>query len=353
MKKKIALVLAVGLVLSACAPAPAPAPAAPAPAPAPGAPAPAPDPAPAPAGDPIRFMVADNHPETHPSVMAHREFERLVYERSDGILIADLFPGAVLGGEGVVIEQVQMGATHTTRISSAMLPAIDEAFAALFLPYIWDSTEMMFDVLNGEVGEYFAQRLHPHGMHILAWHDPGSRNLYNAHRPIYTPEDLAGMRIRVQESELMISLINAMGGSAVPMPMGELYTAIQTGVVDGAENNWPTYALHSHYEVAGYFTVNEHSIVPEPFLINLDFWNSLSPDLQEIMFQSARDASEFQRVEWAAEELRSEEHVVAAGATISRLTPEQRQAFADLAMTIYADYEHIQEHIDMIRNAQQ
>jgi len=151
----------------------------------------------------------------------------------------------------------------------------------------------------------------------------------------------------------MINLINAMGASAVPMPMGELYTAIQTGVVDGAENNWPTYALHSHYEVAGYFTVNAHSIVPEPFLINLDFWNSLSAEHQQILYDSAREASEFQRVEWEAEELRSEEHVVAAGAQIARLTAEQRQAFADLAVAIYVDYEHIQEHIDMIRNAQQ
>ncbi|MCL2618806.1 MAG: TRAP transporter substrate-binding protein [Defluviitaleaceae bacterium] len=351
MKKRlpIALALSASLFLAACAAPAAPAPAVPAPGTDQQAPA---DPAPAPAADPIRLVVADNHPETHPSVMAHRYFEQLIFERSNGELIADIFPGAVLGGEGAVIEQVQMGATQTTRISSAMLPTIDDAFAALFLPYIWNSREDMFRVLDGEVGDYFAQRLHQHGMHILAWHDPGTRNLYNALRPIYTPEDLAGMRIRVQESELMINLVNAMGASAVPMPMAELYMAIQTGLVDGAENNWPTYALHSHYEVAGYFTVNEHSIVPEPFLINLDFWNSLSAEHQEILFTSARDAAEYQRVEWAAEELRSEEHVVAAGATVARLTPEQRAAFAELAMTIYADYADIQYHIDMIRNAQ-
>jgi len=348
MKKVLALLVILALVLAACQQTP-PAPTQPA---TDGA-APAADTPAAPAGETIVIMLADNHPETYPSVIAHREFARLVYERSGGQIVVEIFPGAVLGGEGAVIEQVQMGATHATRISSAMLPSLDEPFAALFLPYIWNSTDAKFDALNGELGDYFAQRLHAHGMHILAWHDGGARNLYNAHRPIYTPEDLAGLRIRVQESELMINLLNAMGASAVPMPMGELYTAIQTGVVDGAENNWPTYALHSHYEVAGYFTVNEHTIIPEPLLINLDFWNGLSAEHQDILFTSAREASDFQRVEWQAEEIRSEEHVVAAGATIARLTPEQRQAFVDLAMAIYVDYTDIQYHIDMIIAAQQ
>ena len=340
MKKRasiiVALTLVTGLVLGACTPTAAPAPAT-------GGATPA---------APIHITLADTHPETHPSTMAHREFARLVEERSNGELVIDIFSGGVLGGEGAVIEQVQMGATHATRISSAMLPSLDEAFSAIFLPYIWQSRDIKFDVLNGEVGDYFSDRLHDHGMTILAWHDGGARNLYNSVRPIYTPEDLQGLRIRVQESELMINLLNAMGASAVPMPMGEVYTAIQTGVVDGAENNWPTYYLHAQYEVARYFTVNEHSIIPEPLLFNLEFWNSLSAEHQAILFQAARDASEFQRAEWAEEEVRSEQAVVAAGSVIARLTPEQRQAFADLAMTIYADFAHIQEHIDMILDAQ-
>ena len=306
----------------------------------------------APAANPITIVLAEAHPDTHPANTGHREFQRLAQENSNGEITVDIFSGAVLGAEGAVLEQVQLGAVDMMRISAASLTAIDDTFNALFLPYIWNSRESMFAALDGELGAYFANRLRDNGLYILGWHDPGSRSFYNSVRPINTPADMEGLRIRVQETELMMGLVSLLGASPVPMPWGEVYTGIQTGVIDGAENNWPSFISATHYEVAGYFTLNEHSIIPEPVIINLNSWEAMSPEQQDIVRQAAIDGAAAQRVEWLIDEQASEQAAIDHGTHITRITPEQRALFAEAILPLYDLYADIQYHIDMVINAQ-
>jgi len=349
MRKKLALVLTFSFILASCAPTAAPqTPGAPAQTPASGAA----DPALAPAANPVVLSLAEVHVDGFPQMVGHREFERLLNERTDGEITLDVFAGGILGGEAATLEQVQMGAISMVRIPVSLLTAVEESFNAMFLPYIWDSTEALLAAVDGEIGTFFADKLTDHGLYILAWHKPGARSFYNSVRPVYSPEDLTGLRLRVQETELMMNLVTLLGGSPTPLPFAEVYAAIQTGIVDGAENNWPSYITTSHYEVARYFTVNEHTLIPEPIVINLDVWSSLTPDQQDIVRQAAIDSSEVQRAAWAEEEIRAEQMAIDAGAVIARLSPEQRQAFSDAILPLYDDYAHLQEYIDMIRDFQ-
>ncbi|MCL2828795.1 MAG: TRAP transporter substrate-binding protein [Oscillospiraceae bacterium] len=304
--------------------------------------------------DEVTLRLSEVHSgEDHPANVGHHRFAELAYERSDGSLNVEVFSGGVLGSEMEVMAQVQMGTIEMIRLPVPILANVEENFNALFLPGVWDGRDAMFAALDGEIGTYFAEMLQEHGMYILAWHDAGARSLYNSVRPIYTPEDLEGLRIRMQEAPLMIRLMELMGGTPVPMGPAEVYTAIQTGLVDGAENNWPSYVTSfSHYEVARYFTENEHSRVPEAVVISLEVWESLSSSQQDVLRQAAIEGAQAQRTSWAQVEVEAEAQAVAAGAEVVRLTPEQRQAFTDRIMPIWDDYPELADLIAMIRAAQ-
>ncbi|MCL2588279.1 MAG: TRAP transporter substrate-binding protein, partial [Oscillospiraceae bacterium] len=295
--------------------------------------APPADPTPAPPADATPAPPADEPEETvtlrlseihsgeaHPAVIGHYAFADYARERSDGSLNVEVFTGGVLGSEMEVLSQVQMGTLEMIRLPAPIIANVEPNFNALMLPGVWDGRDAMFAALDGEIGTYFADMMKEHGLYILAWHDAGARSLYNSVRPIYTPEDLEGLRIRMQESPLMIRLMELMGGTPVPMGPVEVYTAIQTGLVDGAENNWPSYVTSfSHYEVARYFTENEHSRVPEAVVISLDVWESLSANQQEILREAAIHGARVQREAWAADEILAEERAVEAGAQVVRL----------------------------------
>ncbi|MCL2201443.1 MAG: TRAP transporter substrate-binding protein [Oscillospiraceae bacterium] len=353
MKKSLfaalAALLALTLVLGACGQTTPPAtPEAPT---TPGAATETPAQDPAAAEETFTLRLSEVHSgEAHPAVVGHNAFAEYARERSNGSLNVEVFTGGVLGSEMEVMAQVQMGTLEMVRLPAPIIANVEPNFNALMLPGVWDGREAMFDALDGEIGTYFADMLRQHGLYILAWHDAGARSLYNSVRPIYTPEDLAGLRIRMQEAPLMIRLMELMGGVPVPMGPAEVYTAIQTGLVDGAENNWPSYVTSfSHYEVARYFTENEHSRVPEAVVISLAVWDSLSANQQEILRQAAIDGATVQREKWALDEVLAEERAIAAGAQVVRLTPEQRQAFTDRIMPIWDDYPELADYIAMIR----
>jgi len=302
----------------------------------------------------ISLRLSEVHSgDGHPAVIGHNEFARLAYENSDGSLDVQLFAGGVLGSETEVLAQVQAGAIEMIRLPVPVLTGIEERFNALFLPGIWQGRDPMFRALDGEIGVLFNGIANEHGLYILAWHDAGARSIYNSVRSIYTPEDLSGLRIRMQEAELMIQVMASLGGVPVPMPPGEVYSAIQTGLVDGAENNWPSYVTSfSHYEVAPFFTDNEHVRAPEAVVISLDVWNGLSETQQNALRQAAINGANAQRTAWAAVEVEAEAQAVAAGAVVTRLTPAQRQAFNDLLTPMWGDWAHIQYYIDRIVAAQ-
>ncbi|TXT44100.1 MAG: TRAP dicarboxylate transporter subunit DctP [Spirochaetes bacterium] len=266
---------------------------------------------------PVVLRLAETHPQDYPTTRGDYEFARLVKERSNGRIVIEVYPGSQLGQEKAVIEQVQFGAIDITRVSVSPVAAFVPKLNAFQMPYLYRDADHMWKVLNGDIGKALLASLEPFGFIGLGWFEGGSRNFYNSKREIKTPADLKGLKIRVQESELMMGLVSAFGANPTPMAFGEVYSGLQTGVIDGAENNWPSYFSTSHYEVAKYFTLDEHTRVPEIIVGSKISLGRLSKADQELIRQAARDAVEFQKKEWAKYEQLSIDKVKAGGSQIT------------------------------------
>lgn len=248
---------------------------------------------------PMILRLAETHGADYPTTQGDYEFARLVEERSNGRIKIEVYPGAQLGEEKAIIEQVQFGAIDFTRVSISPLAAFADNFNALQMPYLYRNPEHMWQVLNSKVGDDFLNSLAPSGFVGLSWFDSGARSFYNSVRPVESVADLDGLKIRVQESALMIGLVEALGAVATPMPFGEVYSAIQTGVIDGAENNWASYYSTSHYEVATYYTIDEHTRVPEITIASKMTMDKLSPADQALIKKAAKDSMAYQIKAWA------------------------------------------------------
>jgi len=262
---------------------------------------------------PIILRLAETHAADFPTTQGDYEFASLVEQRSNGRIKIEVYPGAQLGEERAVIEQVQFGAIDFTRVSISPLASFSNNFNALQMPYLYRNSDHMWKVLNSKVGDNFLDSLEPAGFVGLSWFDAGARSFYNSVRPVESVEDLDGLKIRVQESALMVGLVEALDAVATPMPFGEVYSAIQTGVIDGAENNWPSYYSTSHYEVAKYFTIDEHTRVPEITIASKKTMDKLSKADQELIMKAAKDSMAFQIKAWAAYEKEAEATIKANG----------------------------------------
>jgi TRAP-type C4-dicarboxylate transport system substrate-binding protein len=194
----------------------------------------------------------------------------------------------------------------------------------------------MWKVLNGEIGEYFLNSMTDSGFVGLVYYDSGARNFYNSVKPIYTVADLKGMKIRVQESTLMMGLVSALGAVPTPLPYGDVYSALQTNVIDGAENNWPSYDTSSHFEVAKYYSIDEHTRVPEMIIASKITMDKLSAADQELIKQAARDSAPVQIQAWADFEKKSEAKVVAAGSKINAINDQAE--FAGAMQPLYDSF---------------
>lgn len=300
--------------------------------------------------DTIVLRLAETHAADYPTTKGDMEFARLVEERTSGRIKVEVYPGSQLGEEKAVIEQVQFGAIDFTRVSIAPLTEFVDKLNILQLPYIYRSSEHMWNVLNGDVGEEMLESIEEADFVGLCYYDPGARNFYNNKKEVKTVADLKGMKIRVMESKMMMDLINYLGGSPTPMAFGEVYSALQTGVIDGAENNFPSYDSTSHYEVAKYYTLDGHTRVPEILIGSKMVWDKLSKEDQEIIRQAAKDSVALQRRLWAEKEKESEEKVRAAGCTITELTPEAFQGFQDAVSPLYEEYSEYSDIIQRIKD---
>ncbi|HQJ23000.1 MAG TPA: TRAP transporter substrate-binding protein [Rectinema sp.] len=265
---------------------------------------------------PIVLRLAETHPKGYPTEMGDEEFARLVKERSNGRIIVEVYPGSQLGEEKAVIEQVQFGAIDMTRVSISPVAAFVPKLNAFQMPYLYRDSDHMWKVLKGNIGMELLASLEPFGFIGLGWFEAGARSFYNSKKPVYAPSDLKGMKIRVQESELMLGLVRSFGAIPTPMPYGEVYSGLQTGVVDGAENNPPSYYSASHYEVAKYYTLDEHTMVPEIIIGSKISLGRLSKADQDLIKQAAMDAIDYQRGQWDAYVKVSMDKVKAAGCTI-------------------------------------
>ncbi|MDR2588567.1 MAG: TRAP transporter substrate-binding protein, partial [Spirochaetales bacterium] len=281
----------------------------------------------------IVLRLADNQPEGYPTVLGDREFSRLTAERSRGRIIIHVYPHEKLGSERTVIEQVQFGGIDFTRVSISPLSAFNPLLNALQMPYLYRDEAHMWKVLNGEIGRYFLHSMQARGFIGLVYYASGARSFYTSEKPILTAAGLKGMKIRVQESSLMVGLVGALGAVPVPMAYGEVYGALQTKTIDGAENNCPSYYSSNHYEVARYFSINEHTRVPEMTIASKISMERLSDSDQLLIRKAAEDSQELQIQAWNAYEKESERKVRAAGCIITEIPGKEE--FARAVKSLY------------------
>ncbi|PKQ05419.1 MAG: C4-dicarboxylate ABC transporter [Alphaproteobacteria bacterium HGW-Alphaproteobacteria-10] len=260
---------------------------------------------------------ADTHPDGYPTVEAVKYMGTLLAERTAGRLGIEVFHSRQLGEEKDTIEQTRFGVIDLNRINLAPLNNLAPETQIPALPFVFRSVEHMRKVMDGEIGDEILKALEPHGLIGLAYYDSGARSFYNSKKPIVTPADMAGMKIRVQQSDLFIAVMKALGANATPMPFGEVFSALQTGVIDGAENNWPSYESTRHFEAARYYSLSEHSMSPEVLVMSKIAWDKLTPEDQATVKQAAKDSVSRMRELWEANEKSSEAIVRAGGAQIN------------------------------------
>lgn len=278
---------------------------------------------------------ADTHPDGYPTVEAVKYMGSLLAERTGGRLGIEVFHSRQLGEEKDTIEQTRFGVIDLNRINLAPLNNLVPETQIPALPFVFRSVEHMRKVMDGEIGDEILKAFEPHGLIGLAYYDSGARSFYNSRKPIQTPADMAGMKIRVQQSDLFIAVMNALGANATPMPFGEVFSALQTGVIDGAENNWPSYESTRHFEAAKYYSLSEHSMSPEVLVMSKISWDKLTPEDQAAVRQAAKDSVGRMRELWEANEKSSEAIVRAGGAEINTV---DKAPFIAAMAPVYAQF---------------
>ncbi|WP_155903838.1 TRAP transporter substrate-binding protein [Azospirillum brasilense] len=282
------------------------------------------------------FRSADIHPGDYPTVEAVKYMGKLLSERSNGKLGVKVYPNGALGTEKDTIEQLKIGGLDMMRINVAPLNNVVPETMVTALPFIFRSTEHMRAVLDGPIGDEILAAMESQGMIGLAFYDSGSRSMYSAAKPYKTLADMKGAKIRVQQSDLFVAMIQALGANATPMPFGEVYTALKTGIVDAAENNYPSYESSRHFEAAKYFTLTEHAMAPEVLVFSKVSWDRLSKDDQAAIRKAAKDSVPYMRKLWDEREMKSKDVVVKAGAQIVEVA--NKQEFIDAMKPVFAKF---------------
>jgi tripartite ATP-independent transporter DctP family solute receptor len=262
------------------------------------------------------FRSSDIHPDDYPTVLAVRHMSELLSKATKGKHTIKVFSKSALGTEKDTIEQTKLGALAMTRVNVAPMNNICAATMVPTMPFLFRSTEHMRKVLDGAIGDEILKDCEAQGFVGLAFYDSGSRSIYSVKKPVKTLADTKGMKIRVQQSDLWVALMEAMGANATPMPFGEVYTALKTGLVDAAENNYPSYESTRHFEVAKYYNKTEHSMAPEILLFSKKVWDTLTPDDQKAIRASAKESVVYMRKLWDEREAKSLATVKAGGAQI-------------------------------------
>ena len=287
-----------------------------------------------PAAGAREFRVADTQAEDYPTVQALQFMARLVEERTGGRHHIHVFHSRQLGEEKDTIEQTRVGAIDLNRTNVAPIGSLVPAANTLALPFLFRSFDHLHKVLDHAIGEEILAGFQQHGFVGLAFYDSGSRSIYNSVKPVRTLADMKGLRIRVQQSELMSDTIRALGAEPIELPYGQVLTGLSTRLIDGAENNWPSYVTTNHYKLAPYYTLTEHTMGPEVLVMSLRAWESLSAEDREIFRDAARKSGTFMRGLWSGLEERSRQQARAAGNTI--VEDFDRKPFENAMTAIYA-----------------
>lgn len=286
---------------------------------------------------------------SHPVHKAMVYMAERLEEKSGGKLTMTIYPSGQLGSEQQCVELLQIGSLAITKVSAAVMESFTENFQVLGLPYIFRSAEHSFHVLDGEIGKELLTSTEQYNIRGLCFYDAGARSFYTIDKPVANPDDLKGLKIRVMKSQTAMSLVKAMGGSPTPISWGELYTALQSGVVDGAENNPPSFYTSRHYEVCKNYILNEHTRVPDVMIISTVVWNSLSEEEQQWLQEAANESVVAERKYWAESEIESLRKVQEAGVTV---TYPDKEPFAAKVQDLLKGYESKPELYDLIQRIQ-
>ena len=281
---------------------------------------------------------SDVHPLGYPTVEAVVRMGKKLEAATNGRISIQMYPSMQLGGEKEMIEQAQVGALQMARISVGPVGTIVDELNVFNMPFIFRDEAHMRKVIDGDIGREMLEKISADprtGLIGLCWMDAGSRNVYTS-RPIRKPEDLQGLKIRMMGNPLFVDTMNAMGGNGISMSFSELYNALQTGVVDGAENNPPTFVTHNHYELIKYFSFTEHLIIPEILVFSRRAWEGLSREVQALIKEFAREAQFEERELWDKMVKQSIEKLKAAGVTF--VTDVDKEAFQDAVKPVYDKY---------------
>ncbi|MFV0484513.1 MAG: TRAP transporter substrate-binding protein [Bacteroidales bacterium] len=276
------------------------------------------------------LKLAHGLPTDHPVHKGIAKMADEVRRISGGDMEIKVYPGGQLGSEQDCIEMLQLGALAMTKVSSATMEGFCDDYKVLGLPYIFRNKQHVFSVLDGDIGEQILMSPQEKELVGLCFYDAGSRSFYTRDKQVRTPDDVKGMKIRVMKSPIAVGMIKSMGGVPTPMDYGELYTALQNGGIDGAENNPPSLYTSHHYEVCKYYTLDEHSTVPDVLIISRHVWAKLSSQEQKWLKEAAKYSVPFQRQYWKEDEEKCLNELRAAGVNVLELSDDEKKAFADI-----------------------
>lgn len=279
------------------------------------------------------LFSSDTHSSDYPTVAAVREMGRLLEERSDGRLSVRIYSGGQLGSERDTLELTVFGGLDMNRVNLAPLNAFAPETVVLSLPFVFESEAHMRAALDGAPGEAVLDALEPHGLIGLCFYDSGARSFYNIRRPIRTPDDMRGLKIRVQNSDLYVSMVEALGANATPMDLSEVYQGLMQGVIDGAENNWPSYESTRHFETAPFYSLTGHVMAPEVLVMSARRWHQLTGEDRELVQACARESVPFMRTLWDARVAAARERIAASGVAINDV--DDVGAFAELMRPVW------------------
>jgi len=286
------------------------------------------------------LKASDVHPAGYPTVVAVENLGKKLEAATNGRISVQMYPSMQLGGEKEAIEQAQIGAIAFARVSVGALGPVVDDLNVFNLPYVFRNTTHMQHVIDGPIGQELLDKVTNSGKGLvgLCWMDAGARNFYNTKKPIKTMADLKGMKVRVMGNPMFVEMANSMGGNGVAMGYDQVFSALQTGVVDGAENNPPSFVFDNHYQVAKFYTVDEHLIVPEMLVFSKKAWDAMSKEDQALLMKFSKEAQQEERKLWDVYEQQAMDKAKAAGIQIIQVSDADKKAFQDAVKPVWDKY---------------
>lgn len=287
--------------------------------------------------------------ESHPVHLGLIEMGRLLSEISGGQMTMDIYANGQLGQERDLMELLQIGSLDMTKVSAGSMENFVPEFKVLTLPYLFADSTHTWNVLQGEIGKNLLSKGEQYRLRGLCFYDAGSRSFYSKEAPINSPKDLEGLKVRVMNSQSAFNMVNALGGSPTPVSFGELYTALQQGVVDAAENNAPSFYTSRHYEICKHYSIDQHTTVPDVLIVSTYLWDKLNEQERKWLQQAADQSVEYQKQVWASSVQESLAAVQKAGVKIYH--PE-KGPFQEKVAKLYDEFKSQPEMYQLIQDIQ-